>query len=287
MNEEILDIKTPYIKSSLSDIEDFRKQITKKLYHSQDREGNFVSLKDNLSSDTILKQKINNISKKIVGEEIRKFAEVASNEITKEFDVLERRLENNLTLSINKKMDFVEKNVYDSLSLQNERSLLLKNEIRAEFENKFNRLNLAIEEIEKKITNVGIMARENREEISQNISIENASDTQNDFVIENISKEELEKINEYVNKKLEEIIIKFEKKGLLFKKNVFTSLLQDLNVEHFLKYKEDYTDINFNDKEKIADILIGFMDSLEIDPKEDETILQFLRRAYTKEFSKK
>lgn len=73
---------------------------------------------------------------------------------------------------------------------------------------------------------------------------------------------------------------------MLFKKNSYVSIIKDLNVEEFLNNKdsEDYRNIDANDKEKAERILTNLMDTLEIDPKENENVDEFLRRAFRVEF---
>jgi len=99
MPEENLDIKSPYFKH--------------KAYSAHARGENFISLDQNLekmkeTSDNLLRRKITNISKRVVGEEIRKFSEIASQEISEEFTNLEERIQNN-TLRYTK--NFLEKNL--------------------------------------------------------------------------------------------------------------------------------------------------------------------------------
>lgn len=56
-------------------------------------------------SDTMLSEKITAATKRIVGEEIRKFAEIAGKEIGKEFENLEAKLESKILEKFNSKIE--------------------------------------------------------------------------------------------------------------------------------------------------------------------------------------
>ena len=98
-----------------------------------------------------------------------------------------------------------------------------------------------------------------------------------------------EEEDKYINERLKEISSLFEKTGLLFRKNSYVSKIRDLNVEEFLNNRDssDYKNIDSNDKEKISKIITDFMDTLEIDPKEDEKIEEFLKRIHRTDFQNK
>ncbi|MDQ1281708.1 MAG: hypothetical protein QG630_59, partial [Patescibacteria group bacterium] len=97
------------------------------------------------------------------------------------------------------------------------------------------------------------------------------------------AREEEEK---YVLNKIKEIVSSFEKSGLLFRKNSYVSVLKSLGMEEFLNNKDDveYKKIDSDDREKIFKLLTNLMDTLNIDPSEDEKIEEFLKRAYRVEF---
>lgn len=85
MPNDYLDIRSPYIKSNVYSLENTRKNTISLTPNDLERD----------SSDNFLNKKITNISKRIVGDEIRKFAEVASREISQEFNNLENKIYKN------------------------------------------------------------------------------------------------------------------------------------------------------------------------------------------------
>lgn len=289
--KDILDIHSPYIKSSVYGMDNLR--------------NNIISTKgeNKISSDSLLRQKITNVSKKIVGEEIKKFAEVAGKEISQEFESLEKRLEKNISANITRRIDFVEQNMYEYASLQSESINTINKEFSNKLETKMATLNEKIKEIEnklKKLDNFSIESKikneeEGKTDMEYSLDISDTADNTNKseeseaaIIITDVEKiyDESQNIQalEYANEKVRKISQMFEKRGALFKKNTFISSLKNLDTEHFLNNKEDYTDINQDDIEKVYNILIDLMDKLEIDPKESETIELFLKRAFVKEY---
>lgn len=317
--EELLDIKSPYIKNNLYGIDDVRERIAKRASGSQETEGvNILYVKNEFEkggSDTLLRQKITNVSKKIVGEEIKKFAEVAGREISSEFTNLEKRLE---------------KNMYDHFVVQNENLIGTEKELSRKIDSEIIKLNSLIAEMENRIKDLEIYSFSNLAESEEKKEINHQSN-EYAFVLdkkENDSKTILEEMREvlnsptsletsikiieekkesaisdvekyysdtqdrnseekYINQKMKELCKSFEKSGTLFKKNNFTSKLKYLNTEEFLNDNEELKNIDKNDKEKLTNIIINLMDSLNIDPKEDEMIEIFFQRAYQKEYREK
>lgn len=134
MTNDYLDVRSPYIKSNV--------------YSSLHDRRNTLSLNNNLNneketSDTFLERKIHSISKRVVGDEIRKFAEVASREISTEFNNLEKRLQ-----------DHTE---HIKFALQNnlkEEVNLLGHNIGKELDKKIEELNILINQTEDKLSNL-------------------------------------------------------------------------------------------------------------------------------------
>ncbi len=151
MTNDYLDVRSPYIKSN----------IYSSIY---DRKNNISLNQENLdrnSSDDFLKQKIYSISKRVVGDEIRKFSEIASREISTEFNNLENRIvsytekvKNELEKDIDKKVEF------------------LGRAIGNELDNKIKDLNNLINQTENKLINLEKYSRKNlekKEDIVSNI----------------------------------------------------------------------------------------------------------------------
>jgi hypothetical protein len=105
-------------------------------------------------------------------------------------------------------------------------------------------------------------------------------DKNEDFILDE------EEAKKYINKKMKNVAGLFERDGVLFKKNVFLSNIKNKEVEDFLNFKEGYEDIEDKDKDLIENILIELMENLDIDPKNEEEIGDFLQRAYRKEYAK-
>ena len=295
IEENKMDIQSPYIKASGSSIEEVRKRIIKRAssnesIQNEDRVLSFKNKEDKPESDDVLKQKVFNISKRIVGEEIKKFAEIASREIGKEFSDIENRINQNVNENI--------------VNLQNE------------LDKKIERFNYNIKDLESRIRDLEILSigtikkEENRveknilaESEKKNKEITNQDEIKNVFEEKEIdtkkekgSKKDVkryyaavevrEEEAKYVSEKVKEISNSFEKSGLLFRKNSYVSKFKELITEEFLNNKEEveYRNIDSGDKEKMYKILTGLMDKLNIDPTEDEKIEDFLKRAYRVEF---
>lgn len=296
--ENKMDIQSPYIKSSSNSIEEVRKRITKRAMTDNliETEGKVLSFRnenEKPESDDILKQKIASISRKIVGEEIRKFAEIASREIGKEFKDIEERLNGNVDANI--------------VNLQNE------------LDKKIERFNYILKELESRIRDLEILSigfakedkkessakKENKspeilKELKEQLKQEEIKNTftekETDEKKEKGSKKDVkryyaavevrEEEAKYVAEKIKETSLSFEKSGLLFRKNSYVSRFKELNTEEFLNNKDndEYKNIDSDDKEKMYKLLTELMDRFNIDPNEDEKIEEFLRRAYRVEF---
>ncbi|MBP9765703.1 MAG: hypothetical protein KBD12_00520 [Candidatus Pacebacteria bacterium] len=292
--ENKMDIQSPYIKNGTDSIDEVRKRISKRALHKDEHEhkGKVLSLKNEsckIESDDVLKQKISSVSKRVVGEEIKKFAEIASREIAKELEEIEARIEANLKSDIN--------------NLQNE------------IDKKIEKFNYNIKDLESRvrdleILSIGISPKSFEEKKTKHVENSNNIKSDKDLIENDLEKkiinEKQEKGNndvktyytsvalreeedKYINERLKEISSLFEKTGLLFRKNSYVSKIRDLNVEEFLNNRDssDYKNIDSNDKEKISKIITDFMDTLEIDPKEDEKIEEFLKRIHRTDFQNK
>ncbi len=305
MEESKMDIQSPYIKSSSSGIDEVRKRIAKRAMTNNliKTEGEILSFKDTETrpeSDDLLKQKIFTIGKKIVGEEIKKFAEIAGREIGKEFNEIEERLNENLksnTLdlqnNIDKKIEKFNYNIRDlenrirdleilSIGTMKKDSQKIEPETQIETEKK---------EAEKPNILKNLIEEVKKEEIKNTLEEKKVDEKKERGTNKDIQKyyatvEAREEEEKYILNKIKELTSLFEKTGLLFRKNSYTSTLKDLKMEEFLNKKEDeeYKKIDKNDKEKISEILIDFMDTLNIDPADNEKIDEFLKRAYRIEF---
>jgi hypothetical protein len=296
MKDESLEIHSPYIKNSSNGIEEMRKKIANKSH--RDEESNLLIVRDSdndkSSSDSLLRQKILSLSKRAVGEEIRKFAEVASREIGEEFERLENRInkrlnesDNNSFISeVSKRIGNVEKAFYQEMANHNDNILSVREGLGKEIDRKISLLNEKLTEIENKLKNIKSLATEKdlnvlmmaENEIKEVAEIE--EDKNEDFILDE------EEAKKYINKKMKNVAGLFERDGVLFKKNVFLSNIKNKEVEDFLNFKEGYEDIEDKDKDLIEKILIELMENLDIDPKSEEEIGDFLQRAYRKEYAK-
>lgn len=296
MKDESLEIHSPYIKNSSNGIEEMRKKIANKSH--RDEENNLLIVRDSdndkSSSDSLLRQKILSLSKRAVGEEIRKFAEVASREIGEEFERLENRInkrlnesDNNSFISeVSKRIGNVEKAFYQEMANHNDNILSVREGLGKEIDRKISLLNEKLTEIENKLKNIKSLATEKdlnvlmlaENEIKEVAEIE--EDKNEDFILDE------EEAKKYINKKMKNVAGLFERDGVLFKKNVFLSNIKNKEVEDFLNFKEGYEDIEDKDKDLIENILIELMENLDIDPKSEEEIGDFLQRAYRKEYAK-
>ena len=318
--DERLDIKSPYIKTGDYNLDEVRGRIAKRAY-SNGENTDILDVKDKKESDSLLNKKIDNTVKRIAGAEIKKFAEVAGKEISKEFDNLEMRLE--------EKLDYIEQNTFDHFSIQKEALSKLEMSFSERLEKEMYKLNSTIEEMEKRIKDLEIFSLSNQnnsknETISEknifNIK-ENKLEEKNTYneyefkietleVMKNTLKEEMgtentlnntileeysdEKEleneinstnqNEYINNEIKKISNLFEKEGLLFKKNTFLSTIKNLNIK---KIKENKVDLNIIDKEKIIKIITDLEEETKIQASKRESVAEFLERAFRIKFLNK
>ena len=144
MPNENLDIESPYLR--------------KNIYSTNKREGHFVSLDRNLersreSSDNLWERKITNISKRVVGEEIRRFSEIASHEISEEFNNLESRIQANtieqtqslIETTFKKIESNLHKDIYDKVDYLKES---LETNLNSTFQDILSELNKKLEDFE-------------------------------------------------------------------------------------------------------------------------------------------
>ena len=130
-NEDYLGARSPYIKNNTLGLHKTRK--------------NILSFTEGLpiSSDTLLYKKISNISRGVVGTEIKKFAEVASKEITAEFSNLSKQLEQNIQYTFK---ESIKKEIKDNIKV-------FEKNIGEDIEIQIEKLNQAILNIENKLKN--------------------------------------------------------------------------------------------------------------------------------------
>ncbi len=308
MKENYLDSRSPYIKNSIYGIEKTRKNLIS------------FSSDDKNSSDMLLRQKITNISKKIVGEEIKKFAEIASKEISEEFASLEKRVVSDVSMSLDEKIENkISRFGYD-IGKELDNKIKELNSIISEIDVKLNDLELSSksfnEKIEEFMKNKNILHNntnefeepvfklnlnkkeelEKKEEKKENslIKEEELNIFNNENSLEKIEKydpsqeksnilndEESEKEEDYIDRNMQELISKFERNGFLFKKNTFSSYLKDLPVKEFLNKGSEYVNIDKKDRTILEEILNDTLKKTNITLKEDETIEEFLKRVYT------
>lgn len=325
MHNEKLDIKSPYVRKKEDDTEEARRRIAKRAMNYSVEKRNTLSLseKSREESDNLLEQKIQKVSKRTVGEEIRKFAEVASTEISDEFERLEK--------SLDKKIEVLEESIHNNLLLQNENFVISEENLEEKVNFKLFEINSALEQIENRIKDLEVFSlaessrtEENREETeiknlkekeeeedySFNLSFRSEKseeeEKEKNEKIKEEKKEELktevkkqEEIKEdsedvcendydkkesYVKERMKKVIEQFEKNGFLFKKNIFLMFLEKLNAKDFLKEDKEIEGVDFKDKERMLDILNDLIDDSKSEPKKDETIRHFLKRVYRKEY---
>ncbi len=210
MKEKYLDSHSPYIKSNIHSIEKTRNNIL-----------SFANKEDRETSDTLLRQKITNVSKKIVGEEIKKFAEVASREISEEFSNLENR---------------ITKNIHESLQMSlsenvKENVIALGHDIGKELDIKMQELNSLITDMEIKLENLDNFSKSLDEKIEENKNKENT---------ENISYEPIFKIDTKRKdiQKEEKLTPEIKEEIILDNKKDVTKEIEVINNEIFEKEKE-------------------------------------------------
>lgn len=327
-----MDIKSPYIKNKTRDFEEIKNRITKRANSGQNINSLPLSENSKEVSDDLLERKIEKISKRVVGEEIRRFAEVASSEISSEFTNIENRLE--------EKISILEEEVSEKILLQEGTLSLVEGKLEAKIDTKLEELNFVLSEMEERIKDLEIFSlateeKDSKKEIVEELVLEekeedvayslnfNKADKKDsktkeekdvklespeativcaEVCEENLDSEdedggtlECEEVckvtventleeKEYLKKQLDKVRSLFEKNGFLFKKNIFDLKLKNLIVEEFVNNKDSYHDIESKDKERICNILTDLMDTLTIDPKEDETVENFIERAYSKKY---
>ena len=302
--ENYMDIQSPYIKNDSNSIDEVRKRITKRattgnLIETEGKVLSFKNKEDMPESDDVLKQKVSNISKRIVGEEIKRFAEIASREIGKEFDDIEKRLNENLKSNIldlqneiDKKIEKFNFNMKDLENRIRDLEILSISTIKKEIEKKEEQKEISLK-IENKTPTILKDMRENiqRNEIKNTFSEKESDEKKEKGSNKDVKRyyaslEVREEESKYVVDKIKETVNLFEKSGLLFRKNSYTTTLKDLEMEDFLNNKDDakYKNIDSDDKEKISKLLTNLMDTLNIDPDEGEKIEEFFKRAYRVEF---
>jgi len=155
MKDTYLDARSPYIKNDINSIVKTKKNVLS-VKTGEERE----------ASDTLLRQKITNISRKIVGDEIKKFAEVASHEISEEFAVLEKRLEQNIQKSLYKSLG---ENIKESVTT-------FGYDIGRELDSKIRELTSLITEIDSKLENLEYYSKSLEERIEESIKEKNDND---------------------------------------------------------------------------------------------------------------
>lgn len=301
INEAKMDMQSPYIKNPTESIDEVRKRIAKRA--GSENIANYdhktLYLKDDahrIESDDVLKQKVFNLSKRVVGEEIKKFAEIASREISKELEEIEAKLELNMISSIDNMQNDIDKKIekfnYNIKDLENrirDLEILSMGTLNRVGDNKKSNDTSKISlpsEVEKEINTEKRDLIEN--DLNKNLEGEKRKGNMEskDVKMYYHAVEKREEEEKYINAKIKEISISFEKTGLLFRKNSYVSRIKDLKAEDFLNNKDDsdYKNIDPKDKEKIYNTIVALMDSLEIDPKEDESINEFLKRIYRVDF---
>lgn len=298
MKENYLDSRSPYIKSSIYGIEKDRKNLIS------------FSNSDKNSSDMLFRQKITNVSKKIVGEEIKKFAEIASKEISEEFANLEKRVKEDVSRSLHQEISTKISEFGYDIGKELDIKIRELNSLISEIDLKLNDLEISsktfnekieelienkkdIIEFEEPIFKLNLNEKEHNEEnlkkeslMKEDINIFEKEETLSDesgfdnkdisfYAIEN----EKETEEEYINRNMHEIISKFERDGFLFKKNTFSSHLKNLQVKEFLNKEKDYANIDKKDRIILEEILNNILEEINIIP-EEESVEEFLKRAY-------
>lgn len=150
MYNDKLDIKSPYIKKEGPDVGEIRRRIAKRATDYTGENKNRISLSNTSreESDNLLELRMQKVSKRIVGEEIRKFAEIASTEISGEFERLEK--------SLDKKIEALEETVHNNLLLQNENFVISEEDIEEKINSKLEELNSVLEQMENRIKDLEI-----------------------------------------------------------------------------------------------------------------------------------
>lgn len=212
MHNEKLDIKSPYVRKKEDDTEEARRRIAKRAMNYSVEKRNTLSLseKSREESDNLLEQKIQKVSKRTVGEEIRKFAEVASTEISDEFERLEK--------SLDKKIEVLEESIHNNLLLQNENFVISEENLEEKVNFKLFEINSALEQIENRIKDLEVfsLAESSRtEKVREEREIKNLKEKEEEeegdyslnlsFRSEKSKEEEKEKIEKIKEEKKEEL----------------------------------------------------------------------------------
>ncbi len=218
MHNEKLDIKSPYVRKKEDDTEEARRRIAKRAMNYSVEKRNTLSLseKSREESDNLLEQKIQKVSKRTVGEEIRKFAEVASTEISDEFERLEK--------SLDKKIEVLEESIHNNLLLQNENFVISEENLEEKVNFKLFEINSALEQIENRIKDLEVfsLAESSRtEKVREEREIKNLKEKEEEeegdyslnlsFRSEKSEEEEKEKIEKIKEEKKEELKTKVKK----------------------------------------------------------------------------
>lgn len=242
MYNDKLDIKSPYIKKDVENLEDVRRRIAKRASSDSEETRNTLSLsnKSREESDNLLDSKIQKVSKRIVGEEIRKFAEIASTEISGEFEKLQK--------SLDKKIEDLEENLNNNLLLQNENLSVSEENIQEKINLKLSELNSVLEQMESRIKDLEVYSiSEDKIEKEESEKREIHSEiTEKDYTL-NLSKN-IKEEKEEVEIEEEEAEEKEEKK------NERERELKEENEDENEEYDEDKEKAKLEEnKEKYSD----------------------------------
>lgn len=168
MYNDKLDIKSPYIKNNNDEMDAVRKRIARRTLDHAEEKRNILSLSERgrEESDDMLQQKIQKVSKRIVGEEIRKFAEVASSEISSEFERLEK--------SLDRKIEALEEDIHNNLLLQNENLATSEEDIEEKINAKLFEINSVLDQMESRIKDLEVytLAEKPENAVSVEVSCE-------------------------------------------------------------------------------------------------------------------
>lgn len=274
MSHNNFEIHSPYVKNPSKHLEEVRSRFSNERLKIK-KESDFnnkntlsfksVDLEDSkASSDSLLKRKVFAFSKKIVGEEIRKFAEVASKEISEVLFDLEKKVDDKLAnnnnldavLEVKNRVDHVEKTLFEEVSTQNENILNINNALEKTIDEKLEFLNQKIEELSFKLEEIKNLDFEVAEDYKNIINETSDSDLSKEAFSLNLTKsDELEKeeedreiIKEEEKEKGSELDLNNENK------DNFESTLEILSIEGLpdLK-KERESDLSFTLNENNVD----------------------------------
>lgn len=164
MSENKLDVKSPYMRNEINNLEEIKRRITKRASFEEGSNVLSLSSHEKEASDNLLEQKVQKISKRIVGEEIKKFAEVASLEISNEIENIEERL--------NKKLESITDSLAENMLLQNENISVSEGRLEEEIESKLGKLNSILREMEERINDLEVFALSDKKETEVKIEAE-------------------------------------------------------------------------------------------------------------------